>query len=657
MKCSVSVVLCCVSLAVAAGAQPYKELTPGFNRIKSRTMIRSVAVPTVANLDFAAYSNNPVRFDPSRFKPKPTGKVNLAGLTYRGYLEGAVNSLAETPLTVTEKNSPMAWKPLENKLWQLTKDDAWTSINSKIAGEKFGDVTVFKPFQEIAAVYLHGEGADTQLWAKIDFMPWVKFLKGITDSDNDGIKEIYGRISLKKIAPENVEKGFAWIRSDYAAKVLNRDEIVDWINVLASYWYPTLNTDMVDMGGDTLWPNQQSVPDAVKKLKGFTVKNPVAVVRGNPFGKPIYNVYLVKGLAAETTVNEGVSTGPIDKKRDTAVSANFKDNDARFAREAKEHGGYEAWVQEKEKSLDALAGVLKGLPESQMVFTGKGDWVFFRKSLEYMTGGELTAQAPDKNPLPYLVEFKKYLNDQNVNMLFVPIPTKSDVYYEKLPCDIAGGNAEIVNPYGRKFLADLQKAGVEVIDVLPRLLAEKSAKGTEDLYQHQDTHWTNRGLQIAAKLIADRIKQYSWYQELQTDTVHYTVTNTTFSRLGDLVDKLPESQRTAFPAVTLAAQQVSTPGGVKYKADRNGPILLIGDSFTGVFELVDCKSAGLGSHIAAKTGLPVDMVTSWGGGPLVRQKMIRARAKYMGPKRVVVYVMVARDLYNYSQSWAPLEKK
>jgi len=83
----------------------------------------------------------------------------------------------------------------------------------------------------------------------------------------------------------------------------------------------------------------------------------------------------------------------------------------------------------------------------------------------------------------------------------------------------------------------------------------------------------------------------------------------------------------------------------------------MGDSFTGVFEIVDCKGAGVGAHIAEKTSLPVDIITSWGGGPLVREKMLRARQKNLSEKRVVVYMMVSRDLYNYSQGWSALELK
>jgi len=76
-----------------------------------------------------------------------------------------------------------------------------------------------------------------------------------------------------------------------------------------------------------------------------------------------------------------------------------------------------------------------------------------------------------------------------------------------------------------------------------------------------------------------------------------------------------------------------------------------------VFELVDCKASGVGAHIAATTGIPVDIITSWGGGPLVRDKMLRARKNFLNKKRLVVYMMVARDLYNYSQGWLPLESK
>ena len=127
---------------------------------------------------------------------------------------------------------------------------------------------------------------------------------------------------------------------------------------------------------------------------------------------------------------------------------------------------------------------------------------------------------------------------------------------------------------------------------------------------------------------------------------------------GDIVDKLAEADKASFNAVDIAAKRVYNPDGTAFKgANVDAPVMLIGDSFTGVFELVDCKAAGVGAHIAANTGIPVDIITSWGGGPLVRDKFYRARKNNLDKKRVVIYMMVSRDLYNYSQLWQPLETK
>lgn len=646
--------------AVAACAAPYTDLVPGYDRVKAPAMVRSVEVPTLANLDYAAYNANPVRHDPQKFSPKVSSKPGLAAMVFNGVIVGAVDDIAQTPLSAEEKARPLSWRALENRLWDLTKEQGFQDLASRVASEKFGDRTVFKPFQEIAAAYVHQGANGSELWVRIDFMPWVKFVDGVTDNDGDGFIEIYGRLALEKLAAEKVQAAFKWIAEDYCVRTLNRQEVRDWINVLASYWYPTMNTDVLDLSNETQWPFASTEKAAKKAMKGVVAKDPVAVVRGNPFGKPVYNVYVVPGLsdAAPAPVAVAQVVAPA-KQMDTAVSANFRENMARFDKELKEQGGsYEAWAKKNTKWIDALKGIVAALAQGQMGVAGKGDWIYFRKSFDYMVGGDLGKQAKDKNAIPHLVDLKKYLADRNTNLIFVVVPNKEDIYYQHLPASMPDASTVMLNPYGRKILREVQEAGIEVIDLLPHLLSAKAQDGSskESLYQHQDTHWTNRGLQIAANLIAERIKQFAWYKDTQAQQVAYTVRDTTFSRLGDIVDKMPETDRTKYPAVTLEAQRVYTPEGNPTEPNnKTAPILLMGDSFTGVFELVDCKSAGVGSHIAAKTGLPVDIITSWGGGPLVRQKALRARMNDMASKRVVVYLMVARDLYDYAQSWAPLE--
>ncbi len=658
LKASVITTLAVCCLAGGASAAPYRELTPDFDRKKSRTMIRKIKKPTPANLDYAAYNDNPVLFDPQKQKYRePDGTVGLDSLTFSGVLSEVCNSLDAMPLSREEKQQPLAWSPLIERLWKHVKDPGFQQTSSMVNGHKWADPNVIKPYQKITTAYVHlAEDGSRKLWVKVEFAPWVGFLEGITDEDDDGFKEIYGLLSLDKVEEDARTAAFDWILNEYTVKELSYEEIRDWITVLASYWYPTYNTDVIDMGEATTWPAKEVSWWVRRKLKGVRVENPIAVVRGNPLGKKIYNVYVVEGLAEEVPEQKAaVGETAADKQMDTTLSENFRANNERFAAERHKHGGYAAWRDSLDDVSAAQENFLAQLPPEQMGFEGKEDWVFFRKSLEYTTGGDLTDQPRSRNALPHLKQLREYLAGHDVNLLFVVVPTKAEVYYEKLPFPMPSEPDVIINPYLRKFLSDVQEAGIEVIDVLPRLLAAKTEDNEEtgELYQRQDTHWTNRGLQIVADLVARRIRNYGWYEQL--DPVDYTVVDTTFQRQGDIVSRLPEKLRASYPPVQLRGRQVRMPDGKPYRGNRAAPLMLIGDSFTGVFESVDCKSAGVGAHIAEKSGIPVDIITSWGGGPLVRRKMMRARSKDMGVKRLVVYLMVARDLYDYSQGWKDLD--
>jgi alginate O-acetyltransferase complex protein AlgJ len=646
-----------LSFVFAFGA-PYENLVKNFSNSKSQAMVRLIRRPTLANLDCAAYINNPIRFDPVSYKPKHSKKVFLTDMSFDGALTKACDAIEKTPLTEEEKENPLAWAPLQNYLWRSVKTNAFDQIAIKISGQKWSDKSVSRPYQQVVEAYLHDDGKETHVWVKVEFAAWVDFLEGIRGGDNNGQKEIYGELSISSIDKAVAEKSFRSMRTDYMARILSYDEIVDWANVLASYWYPTLNTDMVDVSAEKKWPTKDTPASVVKALGGLVVNNPVAVICGKPFGKPLFNVFVVEnakptepGLAKEMAAD---TTPIVNRARDSAGSSNFKDNNLRFAGELAAHGGdYAIWARENAIAYSIIEGLIKKLPPDQMGIEGVDGWLFFRKEISYMLAGDLSNQPDDKKPLPPIVAINKLCKDSGINLLFVVVPNKSEVYFEKLSPFIQP-SPPLINPYGRKFLRELQESGVEVIDLLPLFLKAKrdDQKSFEPLYQKQDTHWTNRGLQIAAMAIADRIKQYTWFPEARKSAVTYLVHDTTFIRQGDIVDKMPENKRGDYPPVTLQASQIRTTDGKLFQQNnRLAPLLLIGDSFTGVFELVDCKSAGVGANIAAITSLPVDIITSWGGGPLVWQKMMRARSGDLGHKRLIIYMMVARDLYNYAEGW------
>ena len=301
----------------SVSAAPFENVLKNYNRVTSRVMIRSIAVPTLANLDYAAYFANPIRFDHQAVSPKkPAKKIGLADLTFGGALVSPCVSLSQTPLTSAEKDMPLAWDPLQNKLWEITKSDGFSKIGAQINGEKWADPSVFMAYQEIAAAYLHGVGDSTQLWVRIEFKPWVKFLDpSIPDEAKDGFREIYGRLNTDALDKSLRQKAFDWIRNDYTTTLLTKDQVIDWANLLASYWYPKLNTDVVDMTGQTKWPTPDADMGAIKELKGFVVKDPLVVIRGNPYGTILYNVFLVdfkeeKPKPASQAAVEHAASGP-----------------------------------------------------------------------------------------------------------------------------------------------------------------------------------------------------------------------------------------------------------------------------------------------------------------------------------------------------------
>jgi len=642
-----------VSFVIVNGSEkPYEELVTGFDRLRSSVIVRKIEMPVMANLDFAAYDRNPILNDPAKVKLKkrPPDMV-LDSITFGGALQELKNSLSELPLSKEEKNRPLAWKPLLKKLWNVVKNDRLQQITAEIENYKWADSSVFQPYQQITTAFISQKDSVPEIWIKIEFSPWVKFLKSVDDEDRDGIKEVYGRLDTDDINPDSLKKAAFWIKNEYCSKVLDRSEAVDWVTDLASYWYPTRNTDLLEISAGESWPGKDTGKKAKKEMKKMFVTDPLAVMEGKPFSpdKPVYNVFVVQfpEIAKSESVEPDFSSGTYD----SSVSQNFTANRIRFQNEVKESGVYESQEEKNGSFAIALKNWLNSVPPDQMAFEGRDGWLFFRKSLESLLSGDIILQAEDKNPLPHLSMFHRYLKSHGVNMLFVVVPNKEEVYFDKFPEGVSDSLSGYANPFNRKVLADLQDSGVEVIDLLPLFLQEKKNGSIlkEPLFQKQDTHWTTRGLKIAAEAISKRVKTYAWYDN--PDESRFVKIDTIVNRVGDLVERLPAGRQPLYGPMTLEAVQVRKNDGSLLKGNRFSPILLIGDSFTGAFESIDCKSAGVGSHIASKTGLEVEVITSWGGGPLVRKKAMSSREKDLDKKRLVVYMMSARDLFNYNQGW------
>ncbi len=635
-----------------------RTLNRDYQRTKSQVWVRVVARPTRALLDYAAYHANFMIADPApELALAKEAKPNTSK-PFGGKLEEATltSDLGKTPLTEGERLQPLAFAPLSEFLQSRKVEgaEALADVGSAVREERWGlALPPGTPGQLLSELYLHAPAAGPrELWAKVEIQPWLTPLAGLPDQDGDGFPEIYGRVSQSSVAPPLLDA----ITGDYLAPVLDAAGVKAWANQLSSYWYPSFNTDLVPAGAK--WPDEHTEAEIKRELGGREFDNPAIVLRGKPQGKPTYNVILIDSDAPREQASGKGSATALQLPK-TEPSPDTKTLTRALEKELATHGkgSWSKWSSQLAGFQASVKKRVRAMPGKVKALSGEDGFLFYRNSLEYVVGGDLEQQRKGKNPLPIIVEFKRELEAVGVDFLFVPVPTKVEVYPEKL---VAGGLEQpIVNPYFRKFLLSLSKAGVEVVDLLPSFLEAKQAKaaGAEPLlFQRQDTHWTDRGLRLAAQQLSARVKKYPWYPALARHGRSFSERETKFTRFGDLQSRLLESEQKKYTPETLIAHQVLGPGQQPYDDEADSPIVLLSDSFGGVYQLTDAEHAGVSAHVARGISYPLDLVMSYGGGPNVRQKLLRRGHDALGTKKLVIWLMTARDLYNYWEDWEPLKK-
>lgn len=610
----------------------YRDLLPNDSRYGVLTA-REVKNPNRASLDFAAWDANPLMAYPGKtgeqiqekrhYKAMP---LPISSPIYQIALNRKSTSLSEKTWS-----NPLSFSAMKRA---LSIELGWTLFSQLQA--RMDSI----PGLQLTRIYFQESkvaGQAGSIWIEVKLDAGTT-IQGVRDLDKDGFSEFYIQLTAESLREKNqtFEK---WMKEDYMGKMLDSSAILQWAQQLAGYWYPSLNTDLVWDLPKQNWPGTKMIP--------------TIAIRGNPFGTPHFTLLKIANLGPIAQRNSPNSSSSDEatptKKADRNLPENYSANMERFQQELQPwNGNYDEWVASLKPLHSHWAKILNALPAQQMGLVGESQWLFFRRGMESVLGGDIGAQAKPYSPQQAIQEFREILEGNEVNFLFVPIPNKSEIYPEKVSASDSIWRQKILNPWGRKFLLELQENGTEVMDLLPPFLAQQR----DTLYQKRDTHWNTKGMLIAAKALAKRIQQYDWYKDAKPNTKRFTTQETSYVRLGDIVERLPSALQAQHVADTLQGTRVFVQDTLPYSGPRHAPILLIGDSFTGVMESVDCRNAGIGAHLARLTGLDVEVITSWGGGPNVRAKVLKARQKQLKEStRLVIYMMTSRDLYQYPDGW------
>ncbi|MDA1192080.1 MAG: hypothetical protein O3A46_10400, partial [Candidatus Poribacteria bacterium] len=257
-----------------------------YNRRMSDTLIRRVTNPTLASLDFAAYDSNVLLFDPTQYEVAPPETVPaLNDLHFNKLAAGSiVNTIAETPLTEAERFKPLAWEPMTTWLedvWDFDRAFDLSLIGLDIEEYTWGDSYVSEAYQRITTAYLRENG---EMWVKVEFQPWVTFLNGVSDEDEDGFPELYGRVPSSIVSEELAHV----LHHEYMAPV-ERDDLDSWEESLAERWYARFLTKALRKTDTTRWFN--ALPQETRDLLG---REPDALISAKPHERLIHLAILVE---------------------------------------------------------------------------------------------------------------------------------------------------------------------------------------------------------------------------------------------------------------------------------------------------------------------------------------------------------------------------
>lgn len=623
--------------------QSVKTLNKGYDRSSSRVLVREIARPTRANLDYAAWIANMILGDTAKVRVSPAA-IGIDSLGFGGLLQDVRLKLEQTPLTSAERSAPLAWKPVENLwlAWNFEVAGPLVSRVQQIGQARWGDTSqVYLPFQQIASLYLHKTETGEEIWVRLEFQPWMAgHLKGVSDQDGDGFPDAWARLAAQELKPEMV----ALLRGEYTTKVLDRAEAVQWANELAAAWYPVYNTDMVDLSQEPIFPQKATEPEVARELGGLEVKAPFAVIRGRPFGPALYLVMtLAEGSdsAGKTSVRTG-ATVPSGKV-DSTLASRLRSIQDGIAQELSSHGGtWDAWVKATENVRKAAESALSKMGAQDQASVGGDGRLLFRRELEYLSSGDLASLVAAENPVEKIRRLKDSLATLGIDFLFVPVPTKIDAFPGIL--GKAAAKTEIVQPWSRKLLSDLAAVGVETVDLWPVVRGDAT-------YRRQDTHWNPFGADLAAKAVARRIREYSWFPAVSADSAAFSWKDTSWSDLGDLHERLPGADKAKLGPETVVGKRLMLSGKAWEEADTSS-ILLLGDSYLGVYQKIAPKAAGFPSCLAGELQLPVSVIMGWGGGPEAPRKLAARGPDALTGRRLVVWVMSVRDLFRHPGGWS-----
>lgn len=135
------------------------------------------------------------------------------------------------------------------------------------------------------------------------------------------------------------------------------------------------------------------------------------------------------------------------------------------------------------------------------------------------------------------------------------------------------------------------------------------------------------------------------------ESIEYDVQDSAADRMGDIGEMSGLNKFNVFKSQKVMGHVV-----VPFKDDfRNAKILILGDSFSRIYQTDSPVNAGWIAHFAKDMKRPVASIVSDGGAStLVREKLAR-RAGVLKGKKLLIWEFVERDLRFGAEGWKTVD--
>jgi alginate biosynthesis protein AlgX len=272
-------------------------------------------------------------------------------------------------------------------------------------------------------------------------------------------------------------------------------------------------------------------------------------------------------------------------------------------------GAYAAGSRDTDQTGTAFGcSGLEEVSELQMI-EGK-DGMFFRILADLRLQHAFTDQTVDN-----LAAMAKALEKNGTTLLYVPLPTKSQVLPDLVPAraSLYGFDATIAAEIYDDVVRRLEAKGVAAVDIAtPMRMSGRNQFGEYPFFQ-ADFHWTAHGSGTAAQAVADKIKTLPAYEGIKPVgfTMQEVKPEPEYSSMRELLQKhclnhLPAVTAHAYEAVreeaTAEAGSMDIFGG-----GDEATIALIGTSYS------DKPISNFAGYLEHWSGIPVDNYSISGG--------------------------------------------